>query len=130
MTEEGLVKISEFATRSDVSADTVRYYERIGLLPRVDRDGAGHRDYDADDLAWLAFLQRLRTTGMPIRDMLRYAGLRAEGAATLSARREILFEHRKSVRAQIAALRSDLTALDQKITTYDDMILSEGNADA
>jgi DNA-binding transcriptional MerR regulator len=119
------VKISEFAEKSAVSADTVRYYERIGLLPRAGRNASGHRDYGADDLVWMAFLQRLRKTGMSIQNMVRYADLRAEGADTLSARRDMLLDHRKAVRAQLAELRGSLAALDRKIEIYDDMIIAE-----
>lgn len=75
------MKIGELAGRSGLSAHTIRYYERIGLLPYADRDRSRQRDYDASILTWIDFLGRLKTTGMPIREMLRYAALRDEGAA-------------------------------------------------
>ncbi|MCB2101593.1 MAG: MerR family transcriptional regulator [Rhodobacterales bacterium] len=113
------MKIGELAKRSGLSAHTIRYYERIGLLPRADRDGAGHRDYGADILVWVAFLDRLKTTGMPIREMLRYAALRAEGAGTEAARRDLLDRHRAKVRAHVAELQTCLAVLDTKIAGYD-----------
>lgn len=78
------MKIGELSARAGLSVDTIRYYERIGLLPRAGRDGGGRRDYDETILAWIAFLARLRVTGMPIREMVRYAARerrpRARGA--------------------------------------------------
>ena len=76
------MKIGELAKRSGLSAHTIRYYERIGLLPYADRDQSGQRDYDASILVWIEFLHRMKTTGMPIREMLRYAALRAGGVET------------------------------------------------
>ncbi|WP_095589819.1 MerR family transcriptional regulator [Actibacterium ureilyticum] len=112
------MKIGELAKRSGLSAHTIRYYERIGLLPVADRDAGGRRDYDADILVWIAFLHRLKTTGMPIRDMRRYADLRAKGDHTAPARQQLLRAHRENVRAHIADLQAALLVLDTKIDTY------------
>ncbi|MCA0997658.1 MerR family transcriptional regulator [Alloyangia pacifica] len=112
------MKIGDLARRTGLSVDTLRYYEKIGLLPRAARDDGGRRVYDADTLTWVAFLKRLRTTGMPIRDMLRYARLRAEGPATGPDRQALLEEHRAAVRARVAELQSCLTVLDDKIAGY------------
>ncbi|WP_102225118.1 MerR family transcriptional regulator [Acidimangrovimonas sediminis] len=112
------MKIGELAKRSGLSTHTIRYYERIGLLPVADRDAGGRRDYDAEILAWIEFLDRLKTTGMPIRDMLRYAALRAAGDATMAARREQLEAHRDAVRARVAELQACLLVLDTKIDGY------------
>ncbi len=71
------MKIGTLARRSGLSAHTLRYYERIGLLPYADRDGSGQRDYDASILNWIEFLGRLKAANMPIREMLRYAELDA-----------------------------------------------------
>ncbi|MEQ1697300.1 MAG: MerR family transcriptional regulator [Hyphomicrobiaceae bacterium] len=84
------MKIGELAKRSGFSAHTIRYYERIGLLPYADRDQSKQRDYDASILIWIEFLGRLKTTGMPIRDMLRYAKLRDRGVSTEVERRKLL----------------------------------------
>lgn len=114
------IKISELADRTAFSADTLRYYERIGLIPPPARDGAGHRHYDESDLVWVAFLERLKTTGMPIRDRLRYAELRQEGDHTATERRSILADHRADVRERINDLTDCLEVLDRKIETYDE----------
>lgn len=112
------MKIGELAKRSGLSAYTIRYYERIGLLPYADRDRASQRDYDASILIWIEFLGRLRTTGMPIRDMLRYAALRERGVGTETDRLEMLEQHRERVRTHVAGLQASLLVLDTKIAGY------------
>ena len=112
------MKIGQLARRSGLSAHTLRYYERIGLLPRADRDGSGQRDYDVSILIWIEFLRRLKTTGMPIREMLRYAALRERGPATGAERRALLEAHRETVRAHVAELQACLLVLDSKIGGY------------
>ncbi|QCO03853.1 MerR family transcriptional regulator [Azospirillum argentinense] len=112
------MKIGDLAKRSGLTAHTIRYYERIGLLPYADRNQSRHRDYDASILTWIEFLGRLKTTGMPIRDMLRYAALREEGAGTEAERRALLEQHRERVRAQVDELNACLLVLDTKIDSY------------
>jgi DNA-binding transcriptional MerR regulator len=112
------MKIGELARRSGLTAHTIRYYERIGLLPYADRDRSSQRDYDASILTWIEFLGRLKTTGMPIREMLRYAALREQGAGTEPERRAQLERHREQVRARIAELNACLLVLDTKIAGY------------
>jgi DNA-binding transcriptional MerR regulator len=112
------MKIGDLARRTGLSAHTIRYYERIGLLPRALRDGSRQRAYDESILAWIEFIGRLKTTGMPIREMLRYAALRERGAATEPERRALLERHREQVRARIAELQSCLLVLDNKIAGY------------
>ena len=110
--------IQEAAQLSGLSAHTLRYYERIGLIHSVGRAGNGHRDYAEGDLVWLEFLTKLRTTGMPIADMCRYAELRRMGEHTAGERREMLELHRERVRSRIAELTKDLKVLDYKIDLY------------
>ncbi len=112
------MKIGELAARSGLTAHTLRYYERIGLLPYADRNRSSHRDYDASILTWIGFLTRLKTTGMPIREMVRYADLRNDGPATETERREMLERHRARVRAHLADLQESLLVLDTKIAGY------------
>jgi DNA-binding transcriptional MerR regulator len=112
------MKIGELAKRSGLTAHTIRYYERIALLPFADRDAGGQRDYDGSILVWIEFLRRLKTTGMPIREMRRYADLRAQGDQTGPKRRALLQQHRERVRTQLAELQSCLLVLDTKIDTY------------
>jgi DNA-binding transcriptional MerR regulator len=110
--------IQEAAQRSGLSAHTLRYYERIGLIHSVGRNLSGHRDYAEGDLQWLEFLTKLRTTGMSIADMCRYAELRRMGAHTSRERQSMLERHREQVRARIAELSQDLKVLDHKINIY------------
>lgn len=111
--------IARAAARSGLSIDTLRYYERIGLVEPPARDSGGRRDYSDDDLTWLEFLTRLRTTGMPIRMMREYAQLRHRGTGTAARRRQILVDHRTGVRERIAELRACLDVLDCKIDNYE-----------
>src|SRR4051794_12795967 len=115
----GPFTIAEVAALSGLSAHTLRYYERIGLLDPVARVHGGQRRYDAEDLAWLAFLQRLRATGMPIRDMRRYAELRRQGDGTVAARRALLEEPGDEVLEGIADSQRDLAAVPYKIPNYE-----------
>lgn len=112
------MKIAKLAELSGLTAHTIRYYERIGLLPRADRDAGGRRVYDASILEWFGFLGRLKTTGMPISKMLEYAALRERGDCTIAERRALLEDHRTVVRSRIAELDANLRFLDSKIDTY------------
>ena len=112
------MKIGDLAARCGLSVHTLRYYERIGLLPRIARDHGRQRVYDSAALVWIAFLGRLKTTGMPIQKMLRYAALRDEGPGTAAARRDLLRDHRAEVAAKIAELTDCLSVLDTKIADY------------
>ena len=114
------MKISELAVRTGLSAHTIRYYERIGLMPPAPRDGATHRHYDERALNWIEFVGRLKTTGMPIRQMLRYAELRAAGPSSNAERKALLTEHRDAVRRHVEELIACLEVLDAKIAGYDD----------
>jgi DNA-binding transcriptional MerR regulator len=124
------MKIGELAKRSGLSAHTIRYYERIGLLPYAHRDRSGQRDYDASILTWIEFIARLKTTGMPIREMLRYAALREQGSGTEAGRRELLEQHRERVRAYVTELNACLLVLDAKIGGYADAEKRIENHDA
>jgi DNA-binding transcriptional MerR regulator len=124
------MKIGELAKRSGLSAHTIRYYERIALLPYAQRDRSSQRDYDASILAWIEFIGRLKTTGMPIREMLRCAALREQGAGTEADRRELLEQHRERVRAHVTEVSASLLVLDAKIGGYADAEKRIKNYDA
>ena len=111
--------IAEAAHRSGLSIDTLRYYERIQLIDPPARDSGGRRAYSDEDLAWLEFLTRLRTTGMPIRMMREYARLRHQGTASATRRKQILIEQRAEVTDRIAELNSCLDVLNYKIANYE-----------
>ena len=109
--------IATTADRLGVSAHTLRYYERIGLV-RVDRDASGHRRYDAAGVRRLVFLTRMRTSGMPIRDLRRYVALVEAGRDTVPERLVLLTEHRDGLRTRIDELRLALSTTDYKIAAY------------
>ncbi|MEO7496015.1 MAG: MerR family transcriptional regulator [Massilia sp.] len=110
--------ISQMAAATGLSAHTLRYYERIGLLRSVARGASGHRHFSAGDQAWVGFLVRLRATGMPIRAMQRFAALREQGDGTAAERRAMLEAHLESTRAARAALEEAEQLLSAKIAHY------------
>jgi DNA-binding transcriptional MerR regulator len=116
--------IAEAAQRSGLSADTLRYYERDGLLLRpVERTSIGHRAYTAEDLRWIELVTRLRATGMPIREVRKYAELVRGGSGNEMARLAVLHAHRLRVLAQLAEVTEHLGAIDQKIGIYEEKVL-------
>ncbi|MFI2235114.1 MerR family transcriptional regulator [Streptomyces chrestomyceticus] len=112
--------ISEVAECTGLSAHTLRWYERIGLMPHVDRTHTGQRRFSNRDLDWLDLVTKLRLTGMPVADMVRYAELVREGEHTFPERERLLTAHREDVRQRIAELQSTLQVLDYKIDVYAD----------
>jgi DNA-binding transcriptional MerR regulator len=114
---DATLTIAEMAERTGVSAHTLRYYERIGLLS-VARDAAGYRVYNAGDYSRVVFLNRLRMTGMSIRDLQRYIALVAEGEASVPERLQMMLAHREAVRAQIEELTFALDTIEFKIAAY------------
>jgi len=110
--------ISEVAQRTGLSAHTLRYYERAGLIAPVARASGGQRRYAASDLDWIGFLLRLRETRMPIGQMQDFARLRGEGNATASARRQMLDAHLAEVLATIKTMQRAAKALQEKIVHY------------
>jgi DNA-binding transcriptional MerR regulator len=116
---EETLSIAEVAARTGLSSDTLRYYEKAGLIDRAGRSTGGQRRYAAADLDWIAFLPRLRDTGMSIADMQRFAELRRDGDATMADRLALLSEHRTQLAERIRRLRASGRALDEKITHYE-----------
>ncbi|MER6458603.1 MerR family transcriptional regulator [Streptomyces sp900105245] len=110
--------ISEVVAFTGLTAHTLRWYERIGLMPHVDRSHTGQRRYSNRDLDWLDFVGKLRLTGMPVADMVRYAELVRAGESTYAERRELLESTREDVLARIAELHDTLGVLDRKISFY------------
>jgi DNA-binding transcriptional MerR regulator len=111
--------IGDLAQRTGLSVDTLRYYEKIGLVPAPLRDSGGRRVYDEAILGWLRFLDRLKATGLGMRDRLRYADLRTRtGVASVRERREMLERHRDKVAADLEKLADTLKLLDEKVDLY------------
>lgn len=121
--------IAEVVERTGLSRDTLRYYEKAGLIGAVDRSSGGKRRYASADLAWLEFLLRLRATGMSIADMQRFAELRRGGGRTIADRLTLLRQHRIGVDRHIADLHDHLAALAQKIDLYESLLDEHGGTD-
>jgi DNA-binding transcriptional MerR regulator len=111
------MKIGELSSKCGISIDTLRYYEKAGLIEPPWRR-AGRRDYPDDALAWIKSLKALRATGMKLSDMARYARLRSEGNSTSAERRLMLESQRKVVLGRMAELDECITMLDFKISNY------------
>jgi DNA-binding transcriptional MerR regulator len=110
--------IAEAAREAGVSAHTLRYYERAGLLTPIERDGAGHRRFTAEDLEWVVMCTRLRATGMPIRVIRRYAELVRAGDGNEAERLALLEAHREVVLQRLAEMQRNLELVDYKIGLY------------
>ncbi|RYU12003.1 MerR family transcriptional regulator [Nocardioides iriomotensis] len=121
--------IAETAELTGLTAHTLRYYERDGLMLReVGRSASGHRRYTDRDLTWIDLITRLRATGMPIRDVRRYAALVREGDGNEVERLTLLRDHRQRVLAQLAQTQEHLGAIDRKIGIYVDRLEQIGQA--
>jgi DNA-binding transcriptional MerR regulator len=124
------LSIAEAAEATGLSTDTLRYYERDGLLLQpVARSASGHRRYTERDLGWIEMVTRLRKTGMPIRDIRRYAELVRSGGNEL-ARLELLRAHREHVLAELAEVSAHLAAIDAKIDLYVEKLTDDAAAAA
>ena len=118
-----LLTISDAARAVGVSAHTLRYYERAGLmLDRVGRASSSHRRYTDDEIRWVVLLTKLRSTGMPIRRVREYAALVRAGDGNEAERLALLEGHRAAVRAQLRAIERNLAAIDHKIEIYRERI--------
>ncbi|MFI6766565.1 MerR family transcriptional regulator [Streptomyces sp. NPDC050355] len=111
--------IREVAAYTGLSAPTLRWYEEIGLMPHVARSHTGQRRFDNRDLDWLAFVTRLRLTGMPVADMVRFAELVRQGEDTYGERQSVLEQARGEVVTRIAELQDTLAVLNAKINFYE-----------
>ena len=120
--------IGEAAAKCGLSQHTLRWYERIGLLGSIERGGDGRRRFSDGDLDWLSLLTKLRATGMPVRDMQRYAELVRSGDGH-AERLELLERHREQVRRDLAAQRECLKLLDTKITSYRSRLAATSSAE-
>lgn len=123
------MSIAEVAERTGLSAHTLRYYERVGLIDAVERSSSGHRRYQESDLAWIDFLKRLRRTAMPIEQMRDFAELRRIGPSSAGSRRGLLEAHRRRIQVEVEALTDNLVAIDDKISYYSDLATNQQNRD-
>ncbi|MDD4844595.1 MAG: MerR family transcriptional regulator [Anaerotignum sp.] len=116
--------IGEFSKLTHLGIHTLRYYEDEKLII-PERNNANRRCYCEKDFAWIAFIKRLKDTGMPIKEIRHYAQLRAEGNSTQNERMEILIQHRQVLKKQIRQLKEHQAKLDEKIKFYQEEITSQ-----
>lgn len=117
------MKIAEVSERFGISADTLRYYERVGLVPPIHRNESGMRDYDELDLRRVEFVKCMRSAGLPVEVLIEYVGLVRQGDRTIEARKEILKEQRELLAARMQEMQKTLDILDHKIEVYEMAVL-------
>jgi DNA-binding transcriptional MerR regulator len=118
--------ITEVAEQYGLSTDTLRYYERIGLIPPVRRGKRGIRDYDETDCDWVQFIKCMRSTGIPIEALIEFVSLFQQGKPTQELK-AILLEQRERLVARIVEMQETLAKLDHKIAGYDNTVLAAEN---
>ena len=117
------MRISKVSEKCDISPDTLRYYERIGLIPPVNRNGSGIRDYSELDMKRVEFVKCMRSAGLPIEVLIEYFKLIQQGDKTIEARKEILIEQRDLLAARIVEMQKTLDLLNHKIEVYENAVL-------
>lgn len=115
--------IAEVSAKYGLSADTLRYYERIGLLPEVKRNKSGIRDYTEEDCRWVEFIKCMRSAGLPIEVLIEYMALAQKGDSAIAARKELLIEQRDRLTQKIDEMQETLKRLNYKIERYEQIIL-------
>jgi MerR family transcriptional regulator, aldehyde-responsive regulator len=119
------MKIAEVSDKYGLSVDTLRYYERIGLIPPVNRNEGGIRDYNELDLRRVDFIKCMRNAGLPVDVLIEYMGLVQQGDRTIKARKEILVEQRDLVAARLEEMQKTLDRLNYKIEVYEKALLKK-----
>ena len=111
--------IAEVAKLYDISPDTLRYYERVGIIPSVNRNPNGIRNYTENDCGWVEFAKCMRSAGLPVEVLIEYVALFQKGEATVEARKEILIEQRDQLMERIEEMQKTLQRLNYKIENYE-----------
>lgn len=119
------MKIMEVSEQYKISSDTLRYYERVGLIPPVNRNSGGIRDYNELDLRRVEFIKCMRSAGLPIEVLIEYVGLVQRGDKTIEARKDILKEQRELLIARMQEMQKTLDLLDHKIEVYENTVLKK-----
>ena len=119
------MKIAEVSEKYGLSADTLRYYEKVGLIPPVHRSDGGIRDYDELDLRRVDFIKCMRGAGLPIEVLLEYMNLVQQGDSTIEARKDILVEQRDLLAAKMEEMQETLDRLNYKIDVYEKALLTK-----
>lgn len=120
-----MMRIAEVSERYGISLDTLRYYERIGLIPPVNRNESGIRNYGEIDLKRVEFIKCMRSAGLPIEALIEYIALVQQGDQTIEARKDILKEQRELLVARMKEMEKTLDILDYKIDVYDKAVLGK-----
>ena len=115
--------IAEVSQKYDISADTLRYYERIGLIPPVPRTKSGIRDYNEESCGWIVLMKCMRKAGVQIEALIEYVALFQQGDSTLDARKALLMEQRDQLLARMADMQASLNRLNDKIERYEQGLL-------
>lgn len=115
--------IAQVSEKCDISADTLRYYERIGLLPPVKRNKSGIRDYEEGDVRWISFIKCMRNAGLSIETLIEYVSLFQQGEDTVPVRKNLLIEQRQQLVERIEEMKQTLSYLDKKIDGYEEKIV-------
>ena len=115
--------ITEVSKKYDITADTLRYYERIGLIPAVNRNASGIRDYTEEDCNWVQFMKCMRGAGLSIEVLIEYITMFQQGNSTIKARKELLIEQRSQLAEKIKEMQMTLERLDKKIDGYEERVL-------
>ena len=119
------MKIAEVSEQYGLSNDTLRYYERVGLIQPVNRNGSGIRDYTELDLRRVEFIKCMRSAGLPVEVLIEYMALVEQGDRTIKARKDILMEQRALLLARMQEMQKTLNLLDHKIEGYENTILKK-----
>lgn len=119
------MNIQTFSTLTGISAHTIRYYEKIGVLKHVTRNPSGHRSFNSKDIDWISFVKRLKDMGMPLDAIKQYADLREKGDVTAQLRKELLEEHVAVLEEKIALESLHLMKIKEKIVYYEGVIESQ-----
>jgi len=114
--------IAEVCARFELSQDTLRYYEKIGLIPTIQRRTSGIRNYNEEDCKWIEFIKCMRSAGLTIEFLSEYVRLFKEGEVTLEKRRHLLIEQREKLREHMAEMQNTLDRLDRKVERYDTLV--------
>jgi DNA-binding transcriptional MerR regulator len=122
------MKIAEVSEQYGISTDTLRYYERAGLIPPVNRNESGIRDYNELDLRRVEFIKCMRSAGLPVEVLIEYVALVQQGDKTIEARKEILKEQREKLVSRMKEMQKTLDILDHKIEVYEKAVLKKEKA--
>lgn len=115
--------IAEVSKKYQLTPDTLRYYERIGLIPPVNRNTSGNRDYKEEDCNWVNFIKCMRSAGLSIETLVEYVSMFQMGNTTIKARKELLIEQRNQLAQKINDMQQTLERLDKKIDGYEERVL-------